>query len=75
MARDRASGVPAAPSPHFRRLAEFWRAKVWELRYSIQRAFGLECEWVLVPDGVPPKGFYRARCRWCGLYMRRETPS
>lgn len=35
---------------------------LWNLRYAIQRALGLNCEWRLEPRG---RG-YIARCRWCG---------
>lgn len=47
---------------------DWHRLLLWQLRYRIQRIFGLDCEWVLVKRG---DGFYNARCRWCGLYKAR----
>jgi hypothetical protein len=55
-------------------LALFWRYRLWAVRYAIQRALGLECEWQMLPRREGPMGSYRARCRWCGGYMRRDRP-
>jgi len=47
------------------------RLLLWKLRYSIQRIFGLDCEWRM----VKVKRGYVARCRWCGAYKARRRPN
>jgi len=42
------------------------RLLLWGLRYAIQRALLLDCEWTLIKR--KRDGYYAAQCRWCGAF-------